>query len=71
VSWSLVVPRPGAVRWEILDLQGRCLWRESRDAAAGPMRVDWHAGRAVRPGVYLLALHADQTTLTRRFVILP
>ena len=71
VSWTLALPRAAAVRWEVLDLQGRCLWRESREASAGMLRVDWRAGHSVSPGVYLLALHAGATTFTRRFVILP
>ena len=65
------LPRAGAVRVEVLDLQGRVVallddgWRE-----AGPHPVSWTAGRDVRAGLYFVRARFGAESLAKKVTVL-
>jgi hypothetical protein len=72
---GFALPRAGALRLDVLDLQGRRVrtlangrYEAGRYALAWDLRDD--AGRPVAPGVYLARLSGDTAAQTRRFVVL-
>ena len=72
VEFALDLPRPSPVSWGVFDLQGRMVWSEARDFAAGHMRLRWDGsttnGTRAPGGVYLMRASVDGATFTRRFV---
>jgi carboxypeptidase T len=73
--FAFALPRAGAVRLEVLDLQGRRVRTLANGAyAARRWSLAWDlrddAGDAVAPGVYFARLRSAGGTLTRRLVVL-
>jgi glucose/arabinose dehydrogenase len=73
MSLSIDLPRAGTVRFQVLDLAGRTVWRDrDRVASPGSTTLRWdgaldRGGRA-EPGVYWAHISVDGRSITRRFV---
>jgi hypothetical protein len=72
VEFALDLPRAATVSWSVFDVQGRAVWRETRNAAAGRTVLSWnggidHGGRAPT-GVYLTSVEIGSERIVRRFV---
>ena len=74
VAFTLDLPRATRVDWSVLDLQGRSVWSESRELAAGRVTLDWkgvsRAGTRTAPGMYLARVKVAGESLMRPFVVL-
>jgi glucose/arabinose dehydrogenase len=75
VSFRLSLPRAADVQIEIVDVQGRVVWRDpARRLAAGSWALGWHgttrSGTPVPPGIYLARFQVDDRALVRRVTIL-
>jgi PKD repeat protein len=72
VSFRLDLPVATRVTWGIYDLQGRRVWSEERDFAAGTTDLSWGGsaldGSPARSGLYFARVHADNRVLMRRFI---
>jgi glucose/arabinose dehydrogenase len=73
VAFTLTLGAAGPVSFEVLDLAGRVLWRESaRDLPAGEHALTWPGtdadGRAAAPGVYLARARTTNGEWLRRCV---
>ena len=71
---SFALPRPGRVRLEVLDVNGRRVARVAEgEFTAGrhvmPWRVESAHSQAVAAGVYLCRLEFEGRTLTRRMIV--
>jgi len=71
-EFTLDLPQDARVRWEVFDLQGRVVWSEERELAAGRASLRWDgssAGGGRAPsGVYLVRAAINGTVFTRRMV---
>jgi hypothetical protein len=72
VAFRLDLPVRTTIRWGIYDLQGRRVWTEEREFAAGSAELQWNgreaSGAPAGPGLYFARVRADNTVLMRRFV---
>ena len=75
VTLILELPAPARVAFDVLDIQGRVVWREgerTRGAGLWPLRWDGRdgSGLAAHPGLYLARLRVDGRVYVRRFAVL-
>jgi parallel beta-helix repeat protein len=72
VALALDLPRAARVEWRVLDLQGRTVWSEARDYAAGRTLLRWRLNPrgGQRSGIYFAHVTAEGRALTRAFVLL-
>ena len=81
VRFDFSLPASGAVRLEVLDVQGRVRWARDGRLAAARYAWGWDladaAGHRVAPGVYLARIvlaapgRDGSTAAVRRFVVMP
>ena len=74
VTFECFMPRPGTVRLEIVDPQGRSVRRVFSGAMdAGRQVLEWdgrgESGEPVAPGVYLAVMRFAGRTVTRRVAL--
>jgi hypothetical protein len=71
VTFDLELPRPAAVAFEVVDVQGRLVWSAPvRHLEAGRRALAWDGARGAA-GVYVAVVRVDGARLERRFVRLP
>jgi glucose/arabinose dehydrogenase len=75
VSLRLELPDETETRFEVVDVQGRVVWREPEQTRVpGIWSLDWDgrsaSGAPAHPGLYLARITANGHTYTRRFVLL-
>lgn len=74
VAFTLELPRPARVEWGVHDLQGREVWRGTRECGAGVATLAFDpalaAGSRLRAGVYFARFAIEGRVLTRRFALL-
>jgi parallel beta-helix repeat protein len=72
IEFTLDLPQDARVRWEVFDLQGRVVWSEERELAAGRASLSWDGsgggGGRVPSGVYLVRAAINGTVFNRRVV---
>jgi hypothetical protein len=74
-SFTLALPEPSRVGFEVLDAAGRLVWRApAAEHGAGTLRLAWDgrdaAGARVAPGLYFARASAGGETLVRRVIAL-
>lgn len=67
---AFVLPSPGRVRLELLDIAGRVVIRREHEGQLGPQSVRLGDARGIRPGVYLLRMEQRGRRATTRAVVL-
>lgn len=75
VAMTLELPHSGSVSFEVLDLQGRVVWRTPvRAYAAGRWSLGWpgvtRSGLRAEAGLYLARVVTPNATFTRRIALL-
>lgn len=73
VSWALELPAASRVEFEVLDVSGRVVWRETpAERAAGRWTLAWpgtaRGGREAPAGLYFARVRAGAEVLVRRVV---
>jgi glucose/arabinose dehydrogenase len=74
-TFTLALPRAGAVSFEVLDASGRIVWRApAAEHGAGRIPLAWSGtdarGARVAPGLYFARVAAGGASLTRRVIAL-
>jgi len=75
VALALDLKEDAYVSWEIMDVQGRVIWREHAVyRAAGRTVLNWPgvdaSGALAAPGLYLARISTGRATLARRIVVI-
>ena len=72
VSFALDLPEHSRIEWGVYDLQGRLLWHERVEHAAGRMTLRWNGlnlkGGRAGAGIYMIRAIVGNERFTRRFV---
>jgi parallel beta-helix repeat protein len=72
VDFTLDLPTSTRVDFAVYDMQGREIWSEQRETAAGRTRLHWDGTTAARQragvGIYLVRVRADGSDFVRRIV---
>jgi len=72
VAMTLSLPAAADVAFDVIDIQGREVWRESAWRGAGMWTLTWDGRTTTGPartGVYLARVRVGATTLLQRFAI--
>lgn len=65
---ELVLPQAGAIRLEVVDNQGRKVWKQSLSFGAGQNRVKFQVGD-LTPGTYFLEMQSGEQKDAQTFAI--
>jgi parallel beta-helix repeat protein len=72
VEFAIDLPQESRVEWAVYDLQGRVIWSEGRNLAAGRSLLRWDgngaSGEPAAVGIYMVQARVDGAQLTRRVV---
>lgn len=72
VEFSLDLPEAARVEMSVYDMQGRHVWSQATEFAAGRSRLRWDGQNAVRQragvGVYMVRVRAGEQELVRRVI---
>ena len=73
VTFVLDLPEAGRVRWRVYDLQGRTVWSEDRERAAGSWTLRWNGlganGQRAPRGIYVAKIDVAGRSFRRRLVL--
>jgi hypothetical protein len=69
VSLSFVLPKAGAVRYDLLDAAGRRVGGGDLGLRSGRVEISWDAGGALPPGLYFVRVRAGERSVTRRWAV--
>ncbi len=72
VWFAVELPRDGAIVWDVLDVQGRRVWRERAVRSAGISLLRWNGrdgtGKLVGSGVYMIRAQFEGESRTVRVI---